>query len=78
MSSCLQTKHQEYIVCVCRSQQSTKRKAPDSVEESPTKRLSPPKKSHSVRSIILEEFKAEQVENIGRVYNTLLTITLLL
>uniref|UniRef100_A0A3Q4AB84 Inner centromere protein n=1 Tax=Mola mola TaxID=94237 RepID=A0A3Q4AB84_MOLML len=30
------------------SQQSTKRKAPDTVEESPTKRFSPPKKSQSV------------------------------
>uniref|UniRef100_A0A8C4F0Q6 Inner centromere protein n=1 Tax=Dicentrarchus labrax TaxID=13489 RepID=A0A8C4F0Q6_DICLA len=33
--------------CVSRSRQSTKRKAPDTVEESPTKRLSPPKKSQS-------------------------------
>lgn len=35
--------------CVFRSRQSTKRKAPDTVEESPTKRFSPPKKSQSVR-----------------------------
>ncbi|KAM7396823.1 hypothetical protein PAMP_019833 [Pampus punctatissimus] len=31
-----------------RSRESTKRKAPDTVEESPTKKLSPPKKSHNV------------------------------
>lgn len=34
---------------LCRSSQSTKRKAPDTAEESPTKRFSPPKKSQSVR-----------------------------
>lgn len=38
-------------VCVLRSRQSTKRKAPDMVE-SPTKRFSPPKKSQSVRPIL--------------------------
>uniref|UniRef100_A0A3Q1FC88 Inner centromere protein ARK-binding domain-containing protein n=1 Tax=Acanthochromis polyacanthus TaxID=80966 RepID=A0A3Q1FC88_9TELE len=33
--------------CFSRSSRSTKRKAPDTVEESPTKRFSPPKKSQS-------------------------------
>uniref|UniRef100_A0A4W6DZD4 Inner centromere protein ARK-binding domain-containing protein n=1 Tax=Lates calcarifer TaxID=8187 RepID=A0A4W6DZD4_LATCA len=37
----------ECFFCISRSRRSTKRKAPDTVEESPTKRFSPPKKSQS-------------------------------
>ncbi|KAG7522924.1 hypothetical protein JOB18_034285 [Solea senegalensis] len=39
-----------------KSRRSTKRKAPDTVEESPTKRLSPPKKSHSVMKPHMKSF----------------------
>ncbi|KAM6936955.1 inner centromere protein [Xenentodon cancila] len=41
------TGKQQTILAVRRSSRSTKRKAPDTVEDSPTKRLSPPKKSQS-------------------------------
>uniref|UniRef100_A0A4W6DXE2 Inner centromere protein ARK-binding domain-containing protein n=1 Tax=Lates calcarifer TaxID=8187 RepID=A0A4W6DXE2_LATCA len=40
-------KRAECFFCISRSRRSTKRKAPDTVEESPTKRFSPPKKSQS-------------------------------
>ncbi|XP_058502582.1 inner centromere protein A isoform X1 [Solea solea] len=39
-----------------KSRRSTKRKAPDTVEESPTKRLSPPKKSHSAMKPHMKSF----------------------
>lgn len=56
---CIVSLKKDYF-CVSRSRQSTKRKAPDTVEESPSKRFSPPKKSQSVRCINLVK-----MENMG-------------